>query len=113
MMLKRRQRLRHRLLNQRHGFTPRFIRLEENSDSELNVTRSACTALNCEQTAKVLVVSLSNAIKLVSLQRGDVEGQRIGCGKTLRKLNVEEVQRQGPGGRPLRVHQTLHRSQRY
>src|SRR5205085_11821170 len=68
--------------------------LEENPDAELYVTRSARSALDCEERSEVRVVILPNAVELVLIQLGDIERERVRRCKALRQLHVEEVKRQ-------------------
>ena len=74
---------------------------EEHSYSELNVTWKEYRATSLERT-KPRIVSLPNAVELESLQRGDIERKWITRSEALRKLSVEEVQRQTAGLRAER-----------
>src|SRR4051812_32891418 len=67
------------------------LRLEEDSDAELYVTRRSISG---SQRPEVLVVGLPYSVELVSVQVAYVEGERVGRGESFRKLYVEEVGRQ-------------------
>src|SRR5262245_14568258 len=82
---------------------PKYVHfsLEENSNSELKVTRQRIRRVPY-QSSEVRVVGLPDAIEFVPIQRSDVESQRVLCRKTLWQWNVEEIQRQAARVRAAR-----------
>ena len=67
--------------------------LEEEPNPKLNVTRKGIRPAT-SQHSEVRIVSLPDAVKLVPLQRRDVERERVSRREALREWNMEEVQRQ-------------------
>src|SRR6185295_20360159 len=67
-----------------------LLRLEEDPETELNVTRRSGRAIG-SQRPEVLVVVLPDTVELVLVQLPDVERERIGRGEAFRQPDVEEV----------------------